>query len=858
MKKLLIFLLPALLTINILFTRDKIKDLEAQLGWATGKQKIEVLLRLISEYKTINPQKVIEKGMEALKLLKNFPDEKQEIRVLNNIGGAYIDKGMYETGLAYLNRGRKQAEEFGYRQGLSDALYAIGTAYCQLSNYDLAMMVNSEVLEIRNQLGDQRGIAESHRGIGKIYSAKGDFDKALEKYWHALDLQEKINDKQGIANTYLEIGGTYRQLKKVAEAEHYYKEALELHKKLENKLGILLCLNNIVTVLKEKGENALENHLRESFYLETLKYYQQALKIHQELGYKTDMVLVLSNMAGVYEALKEYQKAGLTYEKSLNMAKDLGEKSYEAHVLINISIMYNKWGKYEKALGISFQALEIAAELPSKLLIKRIYETLSDIYANKGDYKNAYEYHRKFKTLGEEVLDAATNKRIAEMETQLNMKEKEIQIALLKEKEKRQKNLLRFYLVVGILILIIAVINYLLYRYKKRAETTVRESEEKYRQLVERANDGIAVIREGVFKYFNPRLIHLLGYSLEEMTGLPFEQVLSPGEKQRVKEILSRRMKGNKGGESYETVLVHKDGTRIEVEIIADGISYENRLAKLVFIHDIRGQKQLAEERMKRSKLESIGMLAGGIAHDFNNLLGVIMGYIELGKMGLSPGSPHMNSLSKADRAVMKARDLAQQFLTFSEGGAPVKRVSSLLAIVKKAVDHTLSHPDLPPKIIDYLQEPEIKINIPADLWLSNCDPDQITQVISQLVINSAEAMHTQFTAAANDNEDNGKRKGPIEIIAENMIVESQQFGYLQPGKYTRLSIRDRGEGIKREYLPKIFDPYFSTRDRVNQKGLGLGLTLVYSIIKRHNGHIDVNSKVGKGTIVTIYLPALN
>jgi signal transduction histidine kinase len=217
-----------------------------------------------------------------------------------------------------------------------------------------------------------------------------------------------------------------------------------------------------------------------------------------------------------------------------------------------------------------------------------------------------------------------------------------------------------------------------------------------------------------------------------------------------------------------------------------------------------------------------------------------------------------MNSLSKADKAIMKARDLAQQFLTFSEGGAPIKRVVSIREIVKEAIDQTLNHPDLHPKIRNYLQEPDIKINVPAGLWRSNCDPDQITQVISRLVFNSSEAMHNQLTAAANCNEDNGKHKGPIEITAENIIVEPQQFGYLQPGKYTRLSIRDRGEGIKKEYLSKIFDPYFSTRERVNQKGLGLGLTIVYSIIKRHNGHIEVNSKIGKGTTVTIYLPVLN
>lgn len=312
---------------------------------------------------------------------------------------------------------------------------------------------------------------------------------------------------------------------------------------------------------------------------------------------------------------------------------------------------------------------------------------------------------------------------------------------------------------------------------------------------------------------------------------------------------------GEKGAEAYETVLVHKDGTRIEVEINADSIPYENRLADLVFIRDIRGQKQLEEERLKRSKLESIGMLAGGIAHDFNNILGVILGYIDLGKLGLSPGSPHSDKLSKAEQAIMKARDLAQQFLTFSEGGAPVKRVTSIREIVEKGVEDALDHPELNLKNINHQLGRDLKIDIPVDLWRVNCDPDQIKQVISNLVINAVEAMHAKLIPAVSGSSDTGRAGELIVITSENAMVESQEIGYLQAGKYIRLSVRDQGEGIKKEDLSKIFDPYFSTRQRFSQKGLGLGLTIVYSIVKRHDGHIEVTSQMGKGTTVTLYLP---
>ncbi len=252
----------------------------------------------------------------------------------------------------------------------------------------------------------------------------------------------------------------------------------------------------------------------------------------------------------------------------------------------------------------------------------------------------------------------------------------------------------------------------------------------------------------------------------------------------------------------------------------------------IAIVRDITEKRKHEEELLKAQHLESIGILAGGIAHDFNNILAAIQGNISLAKLYSAPDSRSYEKLIDTEHSIERAKDLTRQLLTFSIGGAPLKKVMSIYNILKDSVNFYLSGSDIRGEFF-----------IPAPLWLVEIDEGQISQVINNIIINAIQAM---------------QRAGVITIEAHNIDTEKDRAllsGHtfkITPGRYVMISIEDRGVGIPPEHLPRIFDPYFSLKD----KGTGLGLATSYSIIKRHNGYIDVKSEPGCGTTVFLYLPA--
>jgi len=266
---------------------------------------------------------------------------------------------------------------------------------------------------------------------------------------------------------------------------------------------------------------------------------------------------------------------------------------------------------------------------------------------------------------------------------------------------------------------------------------------------------------------------------------------------------------------------------RIVVDPVVDK---DGNLVRAVHIvRDITGLKMVEEERLKAMKLESIGIIAGGIAHDFNNLLSVIMGNIELAKDEIKPEVGAYENLKETGNAILHAKELTKQLITFSKGGAPAKKVGSIGELVMDAI--SLSSLDT-----------TIKCNffIPHDLWLVDFDQEQMKHAIRNILINAAESMPDG---------------GTIDVTAENFLAAEKPDSQLPDGKYVKISIQDRGIGIPEEHLSMVFDPYFSTKEMGIQKGMGLGLATTYSIINRHNGRITVESEVGSGTTLTLYLP---
>ena len=248
--------------------------------------------------------------------------------------------------------------------------------------------------------------------------------------------------------------------------------------------------------------------------------------------------------------------------------------------------------------------------------------------------------------------------------------------------------------------------------------------------------------------------------------------------------------------------------------------------AGIEVVRDVTNRKRMTEEIIKAQKLESIGLLAGGIAHDFNNLLAAVLGNISLAKTYAASDSKVMAKLEAAEKASLRGRELTRQLLTFSKGGSPVKKVVNINRLVRESSIFSL--PASRVKCVFALSE---------ELWPVEGDPSQLSQVVNNLVINADQAM---------------PEGGLIHVSSENVLLSPGNLILLAPGKYIRISFTDQGQGIAAGDLPRIFDPFYSTKSG----GTGLGLATAFSIIKNHGGHITVESPPGSGAKFQVYLPA--
>ncbi len=239
-----------------------------------------------------------------------------------------------------------------------------------------------------------------------------------------------------------------------------------------------------------------------------------------------------------------------------------------------------------------------------------------------------------------------------------------------------------------------------------------------------------------------------------------------------------------------------------------------------------RLEREQEAEHLELAKLESIGTLAGGIAHDFNNFLAGILGNISLAKMhGGLDGSVY-GLLEEAERASLRAKELAGQLLTFSQGGAPVKKWVALGPLVEGAATFAVRGSAV-----------RVAVETSEDLGVVEVDEGQIAQVVHNLVKNAGEAMPAG---------------GTVHVSVRRTIVEEGDARSLDPGSHVELVIRDSGVGIAKDHLARVFEPYFTTK----QTGSGLGLATTHSIVKRHGGVITVESEPGVGTTVSVLLPA--
>jgi len=368
---------------------------------------------------------------------------------------------------------------------------------------------------------------------------------------------------------------------------------------------------------------------------------------------------------------------------------------------------------------------------------------------------------------------------------------------------------------------------------ERRYEEALRESERKYRQIVNTASEGICVADEDFrITFVNAQAQKMFGYSEEEILGKSLDCFMAEEDLEDHFDKRRRRQEGM--SDQYERRFRRKDGQSLWVNVSASPIlNRKNRfVGSISLFTDITARKQMENELLNFRKLESVGILAGGIAHDFNNLLMSMLGYISLAKMYLSETeSKARDKLTEAEKTIDRAKELTTQLLTFSKGGSPLKKTLHLQPIIREVSRISLSGSRV-----------KCKYSFQENVWPVEADETQIRQVIHQLVRNAREAMP--------------EHGGSVAISVRNKTFQAEPGTFLPTGDYVEVSISDTGKGIAKEHLSQVFDPYFTTKDFGPQKGMGLGLAVCYSIIKKHGGQIEVESQAGEGATFHVYLPA--
>ena len=367
---------------------------------------------------------------------------------------------------------------------------------------------------------------------------------------------------------------------------------------------------------------------------------------------------------------------------------------------------------------------------------------------------------------------------------------------------------------------------------RKFAEESLESEKERLAVTLRSIGEGVIAVDN----HMNVTLINLMaeaiiGLAIENVVGRSLDEVFSVVNANTRQKIENPALLSIEKGEllvyGNQTIIITQDKSEIYASLTCAPIRDKNNriIGAILAFRDMTDQKKLEEELLKISKLESLSLLASGIAHDFNNFLTGIVGNISLGKMLTDSDTEIFKILTNAEDIAFQAKELTVQLLTFAKGSTPHKKVTNIGDLLKNSIN-----------FMSRGSKVRCDFQIQADLMNVEVDESQINQVVSNLVINSIQAM---------------PEGGTIFVSADNVTLYGKKLP-LAPGKYVRIVFTDTGSGIDEPHISKIFDPYFTTKP----KGNGLGLASVYSIIKNHNGLITVESRLNEGASFEIYLPA--
>jgi len=379
---------------------------------------------------------------------------------------------------------------------------------------------------------------------------------------------------------------------------------------------------------------------------------------------------------------------------------------------------------------------------------------------------------------------------------------------------------------------------------RRRIELALRESEAKYRSLVESSEQGIFIMTGGRLVFANESLGRLFGQPMDKLLHSDPFAFLTPAWRERMKQIHKQWANGVEVDSVYEIELQRPDGESRIATLHVQNLDYHGHEAIHGVFTDITQQRTLEDQLRQAQKMEAIGTLAGGIAHDFNNLLTGIIGNI--GMAAINADSAGRRYLTDAGKAAERAAGLVRQLLTFSRKGRPERELINPGEIVRETAD-------ILRETID--RRIAVQQDVAENVWRIVADPGQVHQVAMNLAINARDAIDELMQKSAAQGNGNGQEY-QIVLELENVVVDDNYRAIhhdARPGQYVCLSVTDNGAGMDEQTKERIFEPFFTTKEQ--GKGTGLGLATVFGIAKQHDGWVNVYSEPGEGTTFRVYFP---
>ncbi len=449
-----------------------------------------------------------------------------------------------------------------YRKGLALSLRNLGQGHLQLSNYDQALSYLLGSLSLAEELADKIGQVTVLNTLGQAYRHLSDYPAGLDCHLKALRICEQLEEaREEEARSLQGIGLIYRLLEAYPKALDYFLKSLQLYREIKHKQGEADALHNIGIAYRHLGDygKALTNGLA-------------SLELYRQLGARQGEAEVLGSLGELCRVKGDYKEALDYLKQCLNLSGQINNKLHSSWAVLNMGIVYQQQQNLDEALTHLHRALAMAEEIKAKRRQFECHQALAELCKKMGNSEKALAHYEQFHTIKEDVFSQEADHKLKnlEMVRRVETAQKESEIYQLKNIELEQE-----------------------IAERKQLEANLRASEEKYRQVVERSNDGIAVVQAGRMEFSNSQMETILGYTAAQLRATPFENFVIPQDRAKIKAFHQRRLQGESVPSRYETRLARKNGEPVDVEISATLVEYESQPAVLTFIRDITEEKQI-------------------------------------------------------------------------------------------------------------------------------------------------------------------------------------------------------------------------------------------------------------------------